>query len=149
MLLRALITGLAVLSGAGAAGADMPPLPQCTPAAMDPAEGLTAYEVESPAEGYALYWGFTGEAPSQVYRQVLELCPTGDRVEATFAQSADPKQPWTTFEAFRAQLYAAINAEEEFTFADLANMARDAGGEGRINRVDYESCACAVLRGRE
>lgn len=142
MRVAALLTGLTVLAGAGAAGATVPPLPACAVADMHPAEGLTPYEVESPAEGYVLYWGFAGEAPSQVYRLVVELCRTGERMEATFAQAADPARPWTIFDGFRTQVRAAFAADEVYTFADLANQARAAGGEGRTTRVDYESCAC-------
>lgn len=141
------LTLAAVLAGAGTAGAFVPGQAQCAPAAMDPAEGLSAYEVQTPAEGYALYWGLVADVPSQVTRLVLEMCPTGDRVEATFAPSADPKAPWAAFEGFRTQLDAAINSDVEYSFADLANMARDAGGEGRITRVDYTSCGCRLAGG--
>ena len=144
----AALFGLVTLSCVGAAGALTPPLPDCSGALLAPQEAAMGdYDVQSQGDGMVFYQRYV-DAASPRFEVVVEHCSTRDRMTSQFLETADIEAGWVRLAAFRAGIDAAFADSQVHTFADLANMAREAGGEGRVSRVDWESCACQLTRMR-
>ena len=80
---------------------------------------------------------------------VVEHCASRDRVAATLypvpdAESVDPQEARALSDAF----LHALDADETYTFDDLARIGHDLGANVAQTRVAYESCACRVAGGR-
>ena len=144
----AALFGLVTLSCVGAAGALTPPLPDCSGALLAPQEAAMGdYNPLTYSGGMVLYQRYIDAAQDR-FELVVEHCPSRDRMAAEFLLDESFEAGWARIDVFWAQLDAAFADSQVHTFADLVNMAREAGGEGRVSRVDWESCACQLTRMR-
>jgi hypothetical protein len=145
---RAFLIAAAALSGAGTAGAEAPPLPECRGVMLERQE--TAWSDYDPFfwPGDIVAYSRLGGAGETVYQYVVEHCPSRNRMEAEFAIPADPDAEWVDVMAYTDWLYGALTSTETYTLADLANAAQGFGANARTARVSYESCGCRLGRMR-
>lgn len=148
MAMHGIFTGLAMLSGIGAAGADAPVAPLCSGASLAPEEAaLGDYTPTRYADGIVYYdrYPLDGRDAIQI---VVEHCPSRWRMAAELPIPQETDTPWTRIDAYRERVFTALNDSEEQTLADLANWAAAAGGQGRTQRVSWQSCACGMEAGQ-
>ncbi|PTX05409.1 hypothetical protein [Pararhodobacter aggregans] len=148
MALKGFLSGLAMLAGVGAAGADAPLAPLCSGARLAPEEAaLGDYAPTLYPEGIVFYdrYPLDGRNAIQV---IVEHCPSRWRMAAELPIPQETDTPWTRIDGYRTRVFEALNDSEEHSLGDLANWAVAAGGQGRTLRVDWQSCACAMGGGQ-
>lgn len=136
----------AALSGAGTAGAEAPPPPECAGVMLAPQEAAWSEHDPFRRTGDIVAYSRIGGPRDTLYQFVVEHCPSRNRMEAGFPIPADPDAEWIAINAHNDRLHGAPSSAETYTLADLANAAQGFGGEARTLRVGYESCGCH-LRG--
>lgn len=143
-----ILSGLAMLAGVGAAGADAPLVPICSGAVLAPQEAaLGDYAPTHYQGGIVFYDRYPLDGRNEI-QIIVEHCPTRWRMLAELPIPQETDTPWTRIDTYRQQVFAALNDSETQTLADLANWANQAGGRGRTLRVDWQSCACAMGGGQ-
>lgn len=142
----AVLIAAAALGGAGTAGAEAPPLPECAGAMLAPQEAAWSDYDPFRWTGDIVAYTRIGGPRGTLYQYVVEHCPSRNRMEALLPIPADPDAEWVDINAYGDWLQGALSSAEVYTLADLANAARGFGGEARTARAGYESCGCR-LRG--
>ena len=148
MVQGGILSGLAMLSGIGAAGAEAPLPPLCTGAYLAPEEAaLGDYNPAFYGDGIVFYdrYPLDGRDAIQI---IVEHCPSRWRMEAELPIPQETDTPWTRIDTYRGRVFGALNDSAEQSLADLANWAVEAGGAGRTRRVSWQSCACGMGGGQ-
>ena len=139
---------IAALFAPGLAGAEAPPLPACSGAALAGAEaGQGDYDATGYAGEMVVYARSNRSGAVEV---VVEHCPSRNRMSARFP--APGYQALPELDANIAQLNRrideAFSSSERYSLADLAAMARTHGARARVERVEFESCGCRTVAAR-
>lgn len=143
-----ILSGLAMLSGIGAAGADAPVAPLCSGAALAREEAaLGDYNPTVYGDGIVFYDRYPLDGRDEI-QIIVEHCPSRWRMLAELPIPQETDTPWTRIDTYRERVFTALNDSETQTLADLANWAHEAGGRGRTLRVGWQSCACAMGGGQ-
>lgn len=104
-----------------------------------PEADLGGYSPAQAGNGFIYY--YTSQISTGVWLDILEYCP--ERRQLVLVTER-PGAEFAREEAYRTFLSEMIWGSDAYTMSQMERALRDMGAEVRVQRVNYQSCGCAL-----